>query len=193
MQMYEKAIQQMVDLGAVLIEVNTSFLDDAVKVSRTIGTSEMGVVHQKNIDSISHQYSEDMKKTFEKSRIISAFDYINALQKRSEWSNSISELFSHVDVIVTPTMPIITPDVDAKEGVFENESLGDCMVRFTNVFNITGHPTLSIPTSDKTGQGAPFGLQIIADYHREDHLFNVGYAYEQYALNSFYADRQLLF
>ncbi|WP_210468028.1 amidase [Sporosarcina sp. 6E9] len=190
--MYEKAIQQMVELGATLVEVNTSFLEDVVSVSRTIGTSEMGIVHQESYSTNSHLYSEEMIKTFKKGHAISSFDYLNALQRKSEWSYKVSELFSLVDVIVTPTMPIVTPDSDAKEEVFENESIGDCMVRFTNIFNITGHPALSLPTSDKI-EGTPFGLQIIADYHREDQLLNVGYAYEQYALNSLYADRQFLF
>lgn len=189
-EMYERSIQHLADLGAILVEVDTSFLEDVVEVSRTIGTSEIGVVHQENIASNGHQYSEDMKKTFEKSRIISAFDYINALQKRLEWSRKLSELFSQVNVIVTPTMPIVTPDIAAEKGVIENESLGDCMVRYTNVFNITGHPALSLP-ADRTGQGAPLGLQLISDYNREDYLIRVGYAYEQYALTSFYAERRL--
>ncbi|WP_169907898.1 amidase [Priestia abyssalis] len=191
-RMYEKAIQYMTDLGAVIVEVDTSFLTDVVSLARTLGTSEVGVVHKERIQSAIHLYSERAQKTFEKSRLISAFEYINALQKREEWTRRVSEIFLEVDVMITPTTPTVTADVQTEEVTIEEqtESLGDCMVRFTSLFNITGHPTLSVPLG-LTEHGVPLGLQLIADHYREDLLFRAGYAYEQYALTSFYSKRHL--
>lgn len=191
-KMYQKVIQQLVELGATLVEVDTSFLTDTVMTSRTIGTSELGVVFQEQIASISHLFSEGMQETFKRSRQITAFDYLNALKKREEWLHAFSTIFSEVDVILTPAMPIATPDVGVRNGLLEGESLDDTMVRYTNVFNVTGHPALALPV-DQMVQGAPLGIQLIADYHREDNLYRVGYAYEQFALLDLYADRQSRF
>lgn len=191
-KMYEKAIRHMTDLGAAIVEIDTSFLTDVISIATTLGTSEVGVVHKERIQSALHLYSEGAQKTFEKSRLISAFDYITALQKRAEWTRKVSEIFIDVDVMMTPAMPIVTADLQTEEvtigGV--NESLGDCMIRYTSLFNITGHPALSIPFG-LTKSGVPLGLQLIANHDREDLLFRAGYAYEQYTLTNFYSERHL--
>lgn len=191
-KMYEKAVQHMIDLGAAIVEVDTSFLSDVVSIATTLGTSEVGVVHKERIQSAIHLYSEGAQKTFEKSRLISAYDYLNALQKRAEWTRRVSEIFLDVDVMITPAMPIATADLQTEEVTIggQNESLGDCMIRYTSLFNITGHPALSIPFG-LTEPGVPLGLQLIANHNREDLLFRAGYTYEQYALTSFYSERHL--
>ncbi|MED3993588.1 amidase [Peribacillus frigoritolerans] len=191
-KMYEKAVQHMIDLGATIVEVDTSFLSDVVSIATTLGTSEVGVVHKERIQSAIHLYSKGAQKTFEKSRLISAYDYLNALQKRAEWTRRVSEIFLDVDVMITPAMPIATADLQTEEVNIggQNESLGDCMIRYTSLFNITGHPALSIPFG-LTEPGVPLGLQLIANHNREDLLFRAGYAYEQYVLTSFYSERHL--
>ncbi|KOR81825.1 hypothetical protein AM232_19275 [Bacillus sp. FJAT-21352] len=191
-KMYEKAVQHMIDLGAAIVEVDTSFLMDVVSIATTLGTSEVGVVHKERIQSAILLYSEGAQKTFEKSRLISAYDYLNALQKRAEWTRRVSEIFLDVDVMITPAMPIATADVQTEEVTIggQDESLGDCMIRYTSLFNITGHPALSIPFG-LTEPGIPLGLQLIANHNREDLLFRAGYAYEQSALSSFYSERHL--
>ncbi|MEK4023935.1 amidase [Sporosarcina sp. FSL W7-1283] len=178
---YEKTIHQIRKLGAQIVEVDTSFLSDVVKVSRTIGTSEMGVVHMERIAENPQLYSKELQQTFERSKGISAMDYIGALQKREEWKQKVSQIFSIVDVMMTPVMPIIPPGVEMNEKAFGNETLGDCMVRYTNVFNLTGHPALSLPT-DTIVHGIPISVQLVAGHHQEVNLFRVGRAYEQYIL-----------
>ncbi|MGE6375892.1 amidase [Peribacillus muralis] len=190
--MYDKAIRHMTELGADVVEVDTSFLTDVVRIATTFGTSEVGLVHKERIQTAFHLYSEGAQKTFEKSRLISAFDYLTAMQIRTEWTRRFSGIFTDIDVMMTPAMPIVTPDVQA-EGVTingANESIGDCMIRYTIPFNITGHPVLSMPAG-LTGTGIPLGIQLVANHDREDLLFRVGYAYEQYDLTNFYSERHL--
>ncbi len=43
---------------------------------------------------------------------------------------------------------------------------------FTSVFNVTGQPAVSLPLAHTTA-GLPIGVQLVADYGREDLLFQV--------------------
>ena len=70
----------------------------------------------------------------------------------------------------------------------KTESIGDCMIRYVSLFNITGHPALSVP-GGLTSEGIPIGMQFIADYYREDLLLWIGNCYEKCALQEFYNKR----
>lgn len=48
---------------------------------------------------------------------------------------------------------------------------------FTNPFNITGHPALSVPCGF-TAEHLPVGLQVIGRYYREADALRVAAAYE---------------
>jgi aspartyl-tRNA(Asn)/glutamyl-tRNA(Gln) amidotransferase subunit A len=48
---------------------------------------------------------------------------------------------------------------------------------FTNAFNITGHPALSVPCGF-TAEGLPVGLQVVGRHHREADALRVAAAYE---------------
>ncbi|MGH8777073.1 MAG: amidase family protein [Jiangellaceae bacterium] len=43
---------------------------------------------------------------------------------------------------------------------------------FTNVFNISGQPEISVPLGHSDG-GLPIGVQLVAPYGREDLLFRI--------------------
>lgn len=189
--LYNKALKTFEALGAVLIDIDIPKMDDPRDVAHAIATSEVGYVHRELITTSLDQYSDEAKKTFEKSKSIPAHTYIEGLNKRAQMTNDISRLFEDIDVILTPTTPIVAPSIGLKEVALAGEidSLGECLIRFTSVFNITGHPALSIPCG-LTPESVPVGLQLIANHHREDILLHTAYAYEQSSLVDFYKTRE---
>ncbi|NQD65003.1 amidase [Bacillus haikouensis] len=189
-ELYEKAIQRFEELGANIVRVDFSYLENVIDIATVIATSEVGYVHKEQSESSIHLYSEGAQKTFLKSRELTALQYITALKKREELTLRISESFSEVDVILTPVSPIKTTITQADQVTINGvtESISDSMIRFTSLFNITGHPALSIPmglSHDET----PIGLQIIANHHNENLLFRAGYSYEQSTLIEVYEKR----
>jgi len=180
-EMISVVYKNMEKLGATLKIVDTSFISDPVKVSRVIGTSEMTVVHNNRFTTHYQDYSEKLNQTFKKGKLIPAFDYLNALQTKKEWTFLMSELFKQVDVIITPTIPINVPNVHQNKVEHSDEEIEDIMVRYTCPFNITGHPALSMP-SGVNKDGVSQGFQIIANYRHEDLLCKVGKDYEDHFL-----------
>jgi aspartyl-tRNA(Asn)/glutamyl-tRNA(Gln) amidotransferase subunit A len=78
-----------------------------------------------------------------------------------------------VDAFVTPT---VARPPDAFETLDPNEQ--NLRPSFTNPFNLTGLPALSVPCGF-TERHLPVGLQIVAPPFDETTCFRIAYAYEQ--------------
>ncbi|PLR78951.1 amidase [Bacillus sp. V3-13] len=189
---YNEALRTLENLGAILIEIDIPYVEDPRDVAHVIATSEVGYVHSDLIKSSLCQYSEGAKKTFDKSKSISAHAYIESLNKRVQMTREITSLFEFVDILVTPTIPVLPTDIGLDELMLggEMESVDECLIRFTCLFNITGHPALSIPCGLFKNESIPIGLQLIANQYREDLLIKTAYSYEQASLLEFYKKRE---
>src|SRR5262249_34233523 len=93
----------------------------------------------------------------------------------------VDEALRAVDVLVSPTTPSAAPPV-ATAGRFESQEEAWAATvagrsLFTNPFNITGHPALSVPCGF-TAHGLPVGLQAIGRHYREADLLRVAAGYE---------------
>jgi len=82
-----------------------------------------------------------------------------------------AEIFTQVDVIVTPTVPISAPPIDAC-GIWP--ALLHCTVAFSGI----GIPALSVPCGF-TNSGLPVGLQLVGRWWEEETLLRVGSVYEE--------------
>lgn len=76
---------------------------------------------------------------------------------------ALAELFSRVDLLATPTTPN-PPHPHAGPG--EVMSVG-----FTWLFNLTGHPAVSLPAG-RTARGHPVGLHLVAAHHADAFLLS---------------------
>src|SRR3990172_7286290 len=104
---------------------------------------------------------------------LSAADYITAQRARSELNEQIRANFSRVDILATPSAP---RPPEAFENMDPNEQ--NLRPNFTNPFNLTGLPAISVPCGFTSGN-LPAGLQIVAGPFEEATCFRVAYAYEQ--------------
>ena len=99
-----------------------------------------------------------------------------ATVKRTELFRKVQSWFERCDLVATPTLS--RPALRAAHRVDEPISIngqeaGDMRVAwapYLNVFNLTGHPALSVPAGF-TREGLPVGLQLVARWHAEADLF----------------------
>jgi Asp-tRNA(Asn)/Glu-tRNA(Gln) amidotransferase A subunit family amidase len=93
----------------------------------------------------------------------------------------VDEALRDVDVLVGPTTPTEAPalPVVARVGSADQAWIAAVAGRslFTNPFNITGHPAMSVPCGF-TRQELPVGLQIVGRYDGEAEVLRIGAAYE---------------
>ncbi|RUX26052.1 amidase [Mesorhizobium sp. M2A.F.Ca.ET.042.01.1.1] len=93
----------------------------------------------------------------------------------------VAEAINEFDILLTPTMPIVAPPhgtihctthpaVSASE--FLDAGSSSAIYGYTTVFNITGHPSVSLPLAHST-DGLPIGLQIVSRFGDEATLVRI--------------------
>jgi len=99
--------------------------------------------------------------------------YNKALIVRELLKSDFAKAFSEVDAILTPTTPAPAFKIGEKTSDPIAMYLEDI---FTVTANLVGIPAISIPAGMKKveDKSLPIGIQIMADYSREDVLFDLG-------------------
>jgi len=75
------------------------------------------------------------------------------------------------DLLVTPTMAQVPPSINAIKQSPTHNLIG-IFGLFTMPYNFTGQPAMSLPLY-WISEGLPIGVQLVADYGREDLLFQL--------------------
>lgn len=99
--------------------------------------------------------------------------YKKAIAVRAALKTEFDEAFKHVDVILSPTSPVVAWDVGAKMNDPVAMYLADI---FTVAANITGIPGISVPCG--TAHGLPVGLQILGKNFDDNKVLQVAAAFE---------------
>ncbi|MFL1676295.1 amidase [Paenibacillus dendritiformis] len=191
LRLYREALAALEELGAVLVDVDTSFLYGYQEYGLTIAAAEAGYVHRDDIACCLAEMGADVRAILESSRGITSLQYITALHKKEEYTKAFKRIFKQVDVLATPTLPIPPRRIGVESVTFGSytENIFDAMTRYTEIFNLTGMPALTLPCGITEQEQLPVGLQLIADHDREYRLIRIGYTYEQSELGGYYRKR----
>ena len=100
--------------------------------------------------------------------------YLKAQQVRTLIRQDFARVFERVDVLVTPTSPVVAFPMGEKTADPVQMYLIDVC---TLPINIAGLPAISVPCG--FSDGLPVGMQLIGPQLSEERLLNTAYAYEQ--------------
>lgn len=195
----QKAIQQLKDLGAEIIDISCPRFRYGISAYYIIAPSEAsanlarydGVRYGRRVED-----AEDLMEMYTRTRAegfgaevkrrimigtyaLSAgyYDayYLKAQKVRTLIKQDFEAAFEKVDVLVSPTAPTTAFKIGDKMSDPLSMYLDDLM---TIPVNLAGLPGLSLPCG-MDSNGLPIGLQIIGNVLREDQVFHTAYAYEQ--------------
>jgi len=107
----------------------------------------------------------------------STVEYYAARRELALVRNAIDNVFTSVDLVVTPTAPGL-PETIANAQNPAEASGADPSVRNTYPFNLYGIPTISVPCGFSRS-GLPIGLQISGPRLGELDVLTLAHAYEQ--------------
>jgi len=173
------SIQSLVDQGAKVETVRIPSLQYAEWAELVTSLSEAAAIHHSDLQSRPQDFGDDIRLLFELGELPSAVDYLQAQQVRRQIKQEFSQIFNQVDVLISPTLPVVASTIGDNFATLNGEKVDliDNIIRFTGPSNLTGLPALSGPCGFK--DNLPVGLQIIGPAFKEGLILNVGYAIEQ--------------
>jgi aspartyl-tRNA(Asn)/glutamyl-tRNA(Gln) amidotransferase subunit A len=176
---WRAAIDTLVQLGAVPVEVGFSTLHDAQRVGMTIVRVEMATFHRDWFARQPDDYSEGALERFTIARILGSMDYVQAQRDREPIRAELWATFDQVDVLVTPAMPTTMAQIGSSIVEFDGKAYdtGELATRCTYPFNLSGFPAMSVPCGFDR-QGLPIGLQLAARPWQEALLLRVAHQYQ---------------
>jgi len=178
-QAMDQVVEAFRKLGATVKEVRMDHIGQIARNQVVTIQAEAYTVHDPLVHERGAEYDPELCERVLAGRNVPISDYIRAQQQRKALIRQFNKVFDDVDVLLTPTLPILPPDIGQREIVFGGEKLHVRVpiLRNTAPFNYTGHPALSVPCGFSK-DGLPIGFQIAARYGQEALLYQVGYAYE---------------
>jgi aspartyl-tRNA(Asn)/glutamyl-tRNA(Gln) amidotransferase subunit A len=99
-------------------------------------------------------YSDDLAVKLERCLRVTDAEYEAGLRTRERYRERFAELTRDVDLLLTPTLPMVAPAVGIGDLV-----LRDRMTTFTYPFNATGAPALAVPCG-AAEDGLPASIQV---------------------------------
>lgn len=162
-------------LGAIVEEVDSSWLYEAAVANGQMVQADGAAVHRERLQSNPELFGADVRQRLEAGRDLPSGAYILARRKQAEARRRSELFFSQYDALLLPSTPIPALPIDDIEN---SASQAPALTRFTAPFNLTGFPALSVPCGF-TSLGLPVGLQIVCGPWQEANLLRAGFAFEQ--------------
>ena len=166
-----EALRQMRDLSADVLEV------ELPPAPTAIHAPEAYAVHAKYLSESPELYGAWMRERLRQATAIDTVAYIEARRELDRVRRCVGDVFTEVDLLVTPTTPV--PPIRIGEALeMSPPPAGELWLRNTRPFNVYGLPTISIPCGF-TSTGLPIGLQISAPHFSEGRLLSFAHHFEQ--------------
>lgn len=170
-------LKHLESLGVTLKPVRIQGLKLVPFIGYNTILSEAFALHKESLDTSIGSFGEDIRALYGMG-IPNAVDYIRALELRQELKEEFRSVFAETDVLFTPSLPVLPPDIGSPTVLLNGEEadLNDHIMRFMFPGNITGLPSLSLPGG--MAGGLPVGLQLIGPENGEQKILHLASALE---------------
>ena len=170
----EKALSVMAGMTAGLREVELE-----VPTDRTLQSAEAFAYHAAFAAGSPQLYQPETLRRIQAGASISTEDARLQREELKDMRGQIARVFEDVDVLVTPTTPVVAPTIaELQQNPDQLRPRELLLLRNTRPFNIWGLPAISLPCGF-TSTGLPIGIQISGPHWREDQVLQLAYSYEQ--------------
>lgn len=178
-RMMEAAMRVFEQLGATLVPLRfpSEEAAQAVRDWAPLCAVEAAVAHASTYPSRKQEYGPVLASVIERGRALPGQAYQDILLRRLAMRGRIDAVFAHVDALLMPVQPMPPLTLDAISVLGAQPGLVEALQRYTCVFDMTGHPCLTLPAG-QCEAGMPMGLQLAAAQLGEPVLFRLGAAFQ---------------
>lgn len=167
----DAAIGVLQGLGATVEDVEIPNLELEKVLSIVMG-SEAYAYHKADLVTKRELYPPVLRNRMLSGGLYTADEYLDAQRARDLVCRNIAATMKEYDLLLSPTR--------GKTALTFEEAYDDYMgaVSYTQLFNMTGQPAISIPCGFGS-DGMPIGLQLAGRPFEEATVLRASYAYEQ--------------
>ncbi|MEL7297441.1 MAG: amidase [Pseudomonadota bacterium] len=167
----DRAIDRLVERGALLVELDVPDIEEASRASRIMFVEALAI-HERTLEEQGASLSEEVRDKLTALRQISAPEFARAAQFQPEFASRMDQLLTKCDVLCTPTatvpaLPRNNLPADYARNAWKN----------TCVFDYTGQPSVSIPCG-KSANETPIGMMLTAARRRDNELLAIAQCIE---------------
>jgi aspartyl-tRNA(Asn)/glutamyl-tRNA(Gln) amidotransferase subunit A len=172
---FEAALRRLQDRGAHVTNAQIAGADRIAPTYINLALPEAAAWHLPYLDSRAGQYVPSVHVRISQGRSISAIDYLSARAAAAALAVAVDRLLDTCDALLLPTLPIPAPPLGTTDIVIDPAAGGTttvraAMLRQTQLFNLTGHPAISIPVP---ASGLPVGVQLVGRRHATGRLLEI--------------------
>ncbi|MEH2534572.1 amidase [Bradyrhizobium sp. AZCC 1588] len=177
-QVLGEAIKTLRALGADIVDVRFPDVKQAVADWVPNCAVEAAVAHDATYPARKDEYGPILAAVIEAGRALSASDYQRILLRRLELRGRIASLFETIDLLLIPVHPFPPLTLAMIRTLGERPDLIARLQEYTCPFNMTGHPTITLP-GGFSATGMPIAFQLVAADLDETTLVRAGAAFQR--------------
>jgi aspartyl-tRNA(Asn)/glutamyl-tRNA(Gln) amidotransferase subunit A len=176
---FEESLEALRQSGVRVDETGIHHTAAIAPVYMHISFGDAAAYHAHTLERMPERYTPGVRSRLELARYVLAEDYVRALAGRETLRREVLAALAGYDALVLPTLPIPAPVIGANSVQIGSgkEPVRALMLRETQLFNLTGHPAISLPCG-RTSAGLPCGLQLVGGLAQTDALLSVALAVE---------------
>jgi aspartyl-tRNA(Asn)/glutamyl-tRNA(Gln) amidotransferase subunit A len=174
----KRAISVLEKMTAGVTEVQlTASVQASVRIA--VRATEAYAYHAPYVAKTPELYQPETLGRIRTGENITASAYIQGLQDLARARRDIEKVFERVDLLITPTHPILQSLISGLTGNIDKDiEIGTLSNRNNSPFDVYGSPAISVPCGFSTS-GLPIGLHIVGKHGSEATVLQLAYAYEQ--------------
>lgn len=178
---FSGACARLRDAGIALDEIDIGHTADIGSVYVHIALTEAAAYHAATLEGQPDDYTPNVRLRLEMGRSILGEDYVRAQHGRVVLRAEVDAAMEGRDGLLLPTVPILAPAIgcDTVRVGGGEQPVRNVMLRLTQLFNITGHPAITLPCGTPPGQ-LPVGAQVVGRHGGTPDLLDAAAAIERY-------------
>jgi aspartyl-tRNA(Asn)/glutamyl-tRNA(Gln) amidotransferase subunit A len=142
-----------------------------------ITPAEAYAVHRERLERRGDDIDQNVRRRIERSRNVSAADYITMIRRRGELVRAMDARMADVDVLAMPTSAVVAPVLAELAAPDEFARRNAMSLRNTTPWNFFDCCAISLPLP--CGSDLPTGLMLVARNGHDARLFRIAAAVER--------------
>jgi aspartyl-tRNA(Asn)/glutamyl-tRNA(Gln) amidotransferase subunit A len=178
---FEEAMARLGAAGATIVDLELRPIPDIATTYINVVLPEAFAYYAEALERTPGDFSKGTRERLEMGRGISRDDYVKAQSNRVVMREAVDAALLKCDALALPTLPVPAQKIGTTTVLLESveEPLRPITLRLTQLFNLTGHPAISLPSGDSS-DGMPCGLQLVGRRQHTSELASVALRCETY-------------